>query len=125
RMSEGQASRPNAFARLWSRAFSSGRRRPASVRRPRLRPQLEHLEDRLVPAVIDVTTLSDGTGPGTLRSAIAQANTNDANGDTNNTINLTVAGTYNVGQLGALSIFANATANQTGLNLTIQNTSGG
>lgn len=126
-MSERQASRPNAFARLWGRALAAGRRKGTIVRRPRRRPQLEYLEDRLVPAVIDVTTLSDGTGPGTLRSAIAQANTNDANGDTTNTINLTVAGTYNIGQsgLGALSIFNNVTANQSGLSLTIQNTSGG
>jgi hypothetical protein len=110
---------------MWSKAFASGRRKAASAVRPCLRPQLEYLEDRVVPAVIDVTTLADGNGPGTLRAAIQQANTNDANGDTNNVINLTVAGTYNVGQLGALSIFSNATANQTGLNLIIENTSGG
>jgi parallel beta-helix repeat protein len=109
---------------VWSKAFSSGRRKSSSAARPRVRPQLEYLEDRVVPAVLDVTTLADGTGPGTLRSAIAQANANDAAGDTTNTINLTVAGTYNVGQLGALQIFTNATANQSGLSLTIQNTSG-
>jgi parallel beta-helix repeat protein len=110
---------------MWSKAFSSGRRKATSAARPRVRPQLEYLEDRLVPAVLDVTTLADGAGPGTLRAAIAQANANDAAGDTNNTINLTVAGTYNIGQLGALQIFTNATANQSGLSLTIQNTSGG
>jgi parallel beta-helix repeat protein len=117
----------NLFSNLWSRAMAANRHKPASPRPRRARPQLEYLEDRIVPAVIDVTTLSDGTGAGTLRSAIAQANTNDANGDTNNTINLTVAGTYNIGQLGlgALQIFANAAATQSGLNLTIQNTSGG
>ena len=126
-MSRRQVSSPNVFARLWSKAFAAGRRKAALSRRPRVRPQLEYLEDRLVPAVINVTTLADGAGAGTLRSAIAQANTNDANGDTNNTINLTVAGNYNVGQLGlgGLQIFANATANQSGLSLTIQNTSGG
>jgi predicted outer membrane repeat protein len=124
-MSHRQASRPHAFARLWSKAFATGRRKASSARPVRVRPQLEYLEDRLVPAVINVTTLADGTGAGTLRSAIQQANTNDANGDTNNTINLTVAGTYNIGQLGALAIFNNATAAQSGLNLTIQNTSGG
>lgn len=114
----------NLFSKLWAKALSGSRRKPAP--RPlRIRPRLEYLEDRVVPAVIDVTTLSDGTGAGTLRSAIAQANTNDANGDTTNTINLTVAGTYNIGQLGALAIFSNATATQSGLSLTIQNTSGG
>jgi hypothetical protein len=110
---------------VWSKAFATGRRKAISAARPRVRPQLEYLEDRLVPAVIDVTTLADGAGPGTLRAAIAQADTNNANGDTNNTINLTVAGTYNIGQLGALQIFTNATANQKDLRLLIQNTSGG
>jgi hypothetical protein len=115
------------FSKLWAKAGLGNRRKPASPRPRRARPQLEYLEDRIVPAVIDVTTLADGTGAGTLRSAIAQANTNDANGDTNNTINLTVAGTYNIGQLnlGALQIFSNATATQSGLSLTVQNTSGG
>jgi len=126
-MSHRLSSRPNIFSRIWSKAFASGGRKASSTARPRVRPRLEYLEDRLVPAVIDVTTLADGTGPGTLRSAIAQANTNDANGDTNNTINLTVAGTYNIGLsgLGALQIFTNAQATQSGLSLTIQNTSGG
>jgi hypothetical protein len=125
-MSQSRESRPNAFSRLWAKAFAAGRR-TAVARRPRVRPQLEYLEDRVVPAVINVTTLADGNGAGTLRAAIAQANTNDANGDTNNTINLTVAGTYNIGQsgLGALQIFTNATATQSGLSLTVQNTSGG
>jgi len=117
--------RRTAFARLWAKAFPSGRCKASRPHTSRVRPQLEYLEDRLVPAVIDVTTLADGTGPGTLRSAIAQANTNDANGDTNNTIDITVAGTYNIGQLGALQIFSNAVATQTGLSLTIQNTSNG
>ncbi len=119
--------RANVFSRVWSKAFASGRRKASPATRQRVRPRLEYLEDRLVPAVIDVTTLTDGTGPGTLRSAIAQANANDAAGDTNNTINLTVAGTYNIGQsgLGALQIFTNATTGQSGLSLTIQNTSGG
>ena len=124
-MSHRQTSRPHVFSRLWSKAFSGDRRNGSAIRPARVRPRLESLEDRVVPAVIDVTTLADGTGPGTLRSAIAQANTNDANGDTTNTINLTVSGTYNIGQLGALSIFTNATANQAGLSLTLQNTSGG
>jgi parallel beta-helix repeat protein len=126
-MSCRQTSRSNVFSRIWSKAFASGRRKASGATRQRVRPRLEYLEDRLVPAVIDVTTLADGTGPGTLRSAIAQANVNDAAGDTNNTINLTVAGTYNIGQsgLGALQIFGNAQATQSGLSLTIQNTSGG
>jgi hypothetical protein len=110
---------------VWSKAFATGRRKAVSPARPRVRPQLEYLEDRVVLAMIGVTTLADGTGAGTLRAAIAQANANDAAGDTNNTINLTVAGTYNIGQLGALQIFTNATANQSGLTLLVQNKSGG
>ncbi len=61
------------------------------ARRPRTRLQVEWLEDRVVPATFDVTTLADGVGPGTLRNAIQQANTN---GQADNTINLTLAGTY-------------------------------
>lgn len=122
-MSQTRSPRSNAFSTTLRKLLSVRRRNP----RTRVRPQLEYLEDRLVPAVIDVTTLSDGTGPSTLRSAIAQANTNDANNDTTNTIDLTVAGTYNIGQsgLGALAIFSNAAASQSGLSLTIENTSGG
>ncbi len=122
-MSQIRRPRSNAFSTALRKLFSVHRR---NTRTPR-RLQLECLEDRLVPAVIDVTTLSDGTGPGTLRSAIAQANTNDANNDTTNTIDLTVAGTYNIGQsgLGALAIFSNAAATQSGLSLTIENTSDG
>jgi hypothetical protein len=129
-MSYLRESRPSRFSHVWSKAFATGRRKAVFPARPRVRPQLEYLEDRVVlagvvPPAIDVTTLADGTGTGTLRAAIAQANTNDAAGEINNTIHLTVAGTYNIGQLGALQIFTNATATQSGLSLTIQNTSGG
>jgi hypothetical protein len=120
-MSHRRESRPSRFSHVWSKAFATGRRKAVSP----VRPQLEYLEYRVVPAVIGVTTLADGTGAGTLRAAIAQANNNCAAGDTTNTINLTVAGTYNIGQLGALQIFTNAKATQTGLSLTVANTSGG
>ena len=126
-MSHLRESRPSRFSHVWSKAFATGRRKAVSPARPRVRPQLEYLEYRVVPAVIGVTTLADGTVAGavTLRAAIAQANNNDAAGDTNNTINLKVAGTYNIGQLGGLQIFTNATANQSGLMLTVSNTSKG
>ncbi len=120
-MSRRQTSRPNVFSRMWSKAFASDRRKASSAVRPRVRPRLEYLEDRLVPAVIDVTTLAP-TGAGSLAAAFQTANTN---GQTDNTIDITVAGTYNVGQAGALQVFANATNGQSGLSLTIQNTSGG
>jgi hypothetical protein len=101
-------------------------------------PQLECLEDRVVPATIDVNTTADiplnqlQPGQVTLRDAIQIANTNGA---ASNTINLTVAGVYNISlagtpgqidnQAGEFAIFTNATANQSGLSLTIQNKSGG
>jgi hypothetical protein len=44
-------------------------------RRPYTRPRLQLLEDRTTPALIPVTNLLD-TGAGSLRAAIAQANTN-------------------------------------------------
>jgi hypothetical protein len=137
-MSRRQTSRPNVFSRMWSKALASDRRKASSAMRPRVRPRLEYLEDRLVPAVIDVTTTADiplnqlAPGQVTLRDAIQIANTN---GDASNTINLTVAGTYNLSlagtagetdnQAGELAIFTNVNANQSGLSLTIQNTSGG
>ncbi len=133
-MSHYRASHPNLFARVWSKAFATGRRQAVFP----ARPQLEYLEDRLVPATINVNTTADiplnqlPPGVVTLRDAIQIANTN---GDASNTINLTVAGVYNIslagtpGQIdnkaGEFAIFTNAAANQNGLNLTIQNTSGG
>jgi hypothetical protein len=110
------------FSNLWSIAVAGNHRKPATPRPRRTRPQLEYLEDRVVPAVIDVTSLADTTGPGTLAAAFQQANTN---GQASNTIDITVAGTYNIGQVGALQVFLNATAGQSGLSLTVQNTSGG
>jgi hypothetical protein len=118
------------FSRLLSRAFRKVRK-PVSAPRPRrARPEIEAFEDRVVPAVINVNSLSDVLNPApgvvTLRSAIQQANTD---GDATNTINLTVAGTYKITLAGT----AGETDNQAGEfailptagNLTIQNTSGG
>ena len=51
--------------------------------RPTFRPRLETLEDRTVPAMLQVTSLADDGGAGTLRSLIAVAQTN---GDASNTI---------------------------------------
>lgn len=120
-MSQRRASSPNVFARLWSKAFAAGRRRAVLASRPRVRPRLEYLEDRVVPAVIDVTTLAP-TGAGSLAAAFQTANTN---GETSNTIDIMVAGTYHLGTVGPLSVFANATATQSGLSLTVENVSGG
>jgi hypothetical protein len=53
------------------------------------KPWLEVLEDRTVPATFTPTTFADGTGPGTLRNAILQANSNNQD----NTI-LLASGTY-------------------------------
>jgi CSLREA domain-containing protein len=79
---------------------------------------VESLENRAVPAVIVVNSLADIANPTgttvTLRSAIQTANTNGA---ASNTIDLAVAGTYQLTQ-GELSVTAAA-------NLTIQNTSHG
>src|SRR5262249_53198792 len=138
-MSHRRESRPSLFSRVWSKAFATGRRNAVSPARPRARPQLEYLEDRVVPATtINVITTADiplnqlPPGQVTLRDAIQIANTN---GDAANTINLTVPGVYNISlagtpgqmdnQAGEFAIFTNATANQMNLSLLIQNTSGG
>jgi predicted outer membrane repeat protein len=101
----------------------------------RARLGLEALEDRLAPAVINVLSLSDGTGtvtqtaPGvfsasTLRAAISQANKDT----TSDTINLTVAGTYKITLAGTTNETDNAAGElaYTGSHdLTIQNASSG
>jgi len=48
------------------------RRAPYQRAAARYRPQLEALEDRLVPSTINVTTTADGVA-GSLRAAIIQA----------------------------------------------------
>src|SRR5947207_2591602 len=77
------------------------------------KPLLEFLEDRTAPAVFAPTTFADGTDPGTLRNAILQANSNNAD----NTITL-ASGTY------TLSPAAGGELALTGVNhaLTIQGT---
>src|SRR5947209_1108413 len=91
------------------------RRTPASRRavRPSCRPLLEPLEDRTVPTTFTPTTFTDGTGDGTLRNAILQANGNNQD----NTIVL-ASGTY------TLSSAAGGELALTGVNhaLTIQGT---
>ncbi len=113
--------------------FDRLRRRPlARNAAPRRRPQLilEQLEERAVPAIINVNSLADVLNPGpgvvTLRSAIQQVDTGT---DTTNTINLTLAGDYKITLHGT----PGETDNQAGEfaitptagNLTIVNTSGG
>ncbi len=99
---------------LLGRLFRS-RRVVATKSRRGLRPTLDLLEDRLVMtnSPIAVTSLADTLSPGTLRSAIQQANS-QAGG---NEIDLTVSGTYSLTN-GALAI------QSTGDNLVIKNTSG-
>ncbi|HLJ93131.1 MAG TPA: CSLREA domain-containing protein, partial [Gemmataceae bacterium] len=106
---------------------------PTRVGKPRLlrrRLNFEFLEDRLAPAVFNVNSLADIFNPPaglvTLRSAIQAANTTP--GD--NTINLTLPGTYKITIAGS-GEDSNATGDfdilgkAGGGNLTIQNTSNG
>jgi hypothetical protein len=117
--------------------------RPASQRKPApFRPQLEGLEDRVVPAVYAVTSLADNLGPvitaghaGTaadpflapsLRSAIQAANNNPGG----NTIELTLPGTYKITLAPTTPNEADNLAGEfaimpTGGDLSITNTSGG
>jgi hypothetical protein len=116
----------NWFARRHSR----GQGVKAAPRPRRVRLGLEQLEDRVVPAVINVNSLADVLNPApgvvTLRSAIQTANTD---GDATNVINLTVAGTYKITLPGTPGETDNAAGEFAILpsagNLTIQNTSGG
>ncbi len=109
------------FSRHWGR-------KPAAPRRRRL--ELEQLEERAVPAVINVNSLADVLNPGpgvvTLRSAIQQVDTGTA---TTNTINLTLAGDYKITLPGTQGETDNAAGEfaitPNAGNLTIVNASGG
>jgi hypothetical protein len=119
--------------RHWFRGPSASFRRAALVSPRRLQLDLEHLEDRLVPATFNVNSLADVLNPPTgttLRSAIQMANQSL---DKINTINLTLAGTYKVtlpptgahdNAGGAFTIIPNAMS-PAGGTLTIRNMSGG
>lgn len=102
-------------------------RRPDAPRR-RTRLGLEALEARWTPAVFNVNTLADGfnIGPGllSLRQAIQMADQTPGG----NTINLKVAGTYNLTLLGPnedADLTGDLDVLPSGGNLTIQNVSGG
>jgi hypothetical protein len=117
----------------WIRCFKTKQlSQRARAQANRLRPFLEMLEDRLVPAVLNVNSTADILSPPpgvlTLRSAIQAANATTGN----NTINLTVAGTYKITLAGAVED-NNATgdfeiipnlASPPNSTLLIQNTSG-
>jgi hypothetical protein len=115
------------WLRLFSRRIQNAH--PSGKKPPKKRKlQMEPLEDRAVPAVFNVNSLADTLTPPagvvTLRSAIQAANATPGG----NTINLTLAGTYNITIPGAAND-TNATGDfdilATGGNLSIVNTSGG
>lgn len=115
--------------------------RASKLKQSRSQLSVESLEERTVPAVIDVISTADNNSPvitaghagtaadpflaSSLRSAISFANTN-AGG---NTINLTVAGDYKITLTGTPGETDNAAGEfailSAGGNLTIQNTSVG
>ncbi|HVS38708.1 MAG TPA: choice-of-anchor Q domain-containing protein, partial [Gemmataceae bacterium] len=112
----------NRLSRLFGRKPAALRRRPCLG--------LEQLEERAVPAVINVNSLADVLNPApgvvTLRSAIQQVDTGT---DTTNTINLTVAGDYKISLAGAPAETDNLAGEfavtPTAGNLSIINASGG
>ncbi len=69
------------------------------IQKRRFRPQLEHLEDRLVPATLTVNTIADAVNPSggalTLRDAIAAVNAGNTTGLTAGEI-AQVSGTFGV-----------------------------
>jgi hypothetical protein len=117
------------FLRQWCNGSSRVRQRAAKVRKHQSRLRLEILEDRFAPAVFNVNSTADILNPSpgvvTLRSAIEAANATPGG----NTINLTVAGDYQITLPGTRGEVDNAAGEfaiaASGGNLTIQNTSGG
>lgn len=118
--------------RLVQRWLTGLSRRSSSETKARghgLRPRLECLDDRIMPAVFNVNSSADildpPTGVVTLRSAIEAANATPGG----NTINLTIPGTYSIALPGTPGEEDNAAGefaiDSSGGNLTIQNTSGG
>src|ERR1700736_514203 len=118
----------------WFKFLSCQLQDTAKSSKHQARPNLELLEDRLAPAVINVNSLADilvpPTGTVTLRSAIQTANTTTGN----NTINLTIPGTYKIALPGTPGEVDNAAgefaiipnpASPPNSTLVIQNTSGG
>src|SRR5438132_3060982 len=85
-----------AHSLRWLKSWSVPRQNTASPGKRWRLPKLEALEDRCVPAVFNVNSTADilipPAGVVTLRSAIEAANATPGN----NTINLTVAGTYKI-----------------------------
>jgi hypothetical protein len=112
----------------WSAGNTRQARCPSNARRvSSIKPRVEWLEERLVPATLSVTSTTDAVGQaGTLRNAIQQANTN---GQLSNTINIMTPGTYTLSpgtpgetdnQAGELAFLPS-----NGSQLTINNLSGG
>jgi uncharacterized repeat protein (TIGR01451 family) len=114
----------------WSKQTgqSSTRGRPGSVRSLKLLPRLEALEDRLVPAVFNVTSLLDSNvaGSGSLRRAITDSNAtagpNQINILTPGTCRLTLNGADDSNSAGDLDLLTNDVAiiNQSGGTVAIE-----
>src|SRR5438132_6883006 len=122
-----------AHPRQWLKGWSHRRQDAATGRKYRAVLNLETLEDRCVPAIFNVNSTADllvpPIGVVTLRSAIEAANATLGN----NTINLTIPGTYKITLAGAgednnatgdFDIIPNP-ASPTNSTLLIENTSGG
>src|SRR5262245_11547510 len=97
----------------WSKgtSTSSTRGRPTGARARKFQPRLEALEERLVPAVFNVTNLLDSNvaGSGSLRRAITDSNAtaepNQINILTPGTYRLTLNGTDDNNTAGDLDVF--------------------
>jgi hypothetical protein len=99
---------------------SVARRQPSLCRCIPIR--LEALEDRLAPAVFNVTSLADGgPGSGSLRAAILQSDTSPGP----NTINLMTPGPYQLSLFGSSHIGAFGALQIINQSVTITNASGG
>jgi hypothetical protein len=122
RRSNGAGCHAFAAEKSWLRPLGTPSRKHATRSRRCIPIRLEALEDRLAPAVFNVTSLADGgPGSGSLRAAILQSNSTPGP----NTINLMTAGPYQLSLFGSSHIGVFGALQITSQSVTITNASGG
>jgi hypothetical protein len=131
-LSQTMARRPAMSFSSWLRRLRASSRIARHGSRPRFRPGVEGLEDRSVPAVLNVTTTLDVIDPNdgvlSLREAVIQANASNEAVIVNvpaGSYTLSIAGSYEIaGLAGDLNLTGHVTINGAGAGATIVDANG-